>query len=121
MKIAEAAAAIGVEAHVLRHWEDVGVLVPSRSSGGHRTYDANLLDQAHMIRACQRAGMSLADVRELSARTPKQMVPVVESHRAKIQTQIAHLQRTEQFLGHVLSCQHRIVADCQECSEFATS
>lgn len=120
MKIAEAAAAIGVEAHVLRHWEDVGVLVPMRTSGGHRTYDANQLDDARMIRACQRAGMSLADIRELGGRSPRQMAAVVENHRDNVRIQVAHLQRTERFLEHVLTCTHRIVAECPECSEFVT-
>lgn len=121
MKIAEAAAAIGVETHVLRHWEDVGVLVPSRSAGGHRTYGANLIDDGHLIRACQRAGMSLADIRDLGTGARDRRTSIVESHRDTVRLQIAHLQRTERFLNHVLTCSHPIVADCMECSGFATA
>ncbi|WP_415504468.1 helix-turn-helix domain-containing protein [Actinomyces slackii] len=41
--IGAAAAELGVSVHVLRHWEDVGVLVPARDALGRRRYgDADL-------------------------------------------------------------------------------
>lgn len=40
-RIAGAADQLGVATHVLRHWEDVGVIVPERLSSGHRVYDDN--------------------------------------------------------------------------------
>ena len=38
-RIGDAAATLAVATHVLRHWEDVGLLRPRRLSSGHRAYD----------------------------------------------------------------------------------
>ena len=67
LAIGPAAAALRIEPHVLRHWEDVGVLVPGRTVTGHRRYDDELLTRARLIRLCQRAGLSLTDIRSLYA------------------------------------------------------
>jgi DNA-binding transcriptional MerR regulator len=48
-RIGAAAAALGTEAHVLRHWEDTGLLQPPRSSSGHRSYDEEQLTRARLI------------------------------------------------------------------------
>ncbi|MGY2062412.1 helix-turn-helix domain-containing protein, partial [Nocardia gipuzkoensis] len=47
-RIGDAAAELGIEAHVLRHWESVGLLTPPRTPSGHRSYDRQTLDQARM-------------------------------------------------------------------------
>lgn len=69
MKIADAAARAGVAPHVLRHWEDVGVLRPARSPAGHRVYDETLVALARLVLVCQRAGFSLSEIAELHAPT----------------------------------------------------
>lgn len=50
-------------AHVLRHWEDEGVLVPARDARGHRRYSEDDLMIARGVRRAQAAGLSLAQVR----------------------------------------------------------
>ena len=119
MRIAEAAGLIGVETHVLRHWDDMRVLVPPRSPSGHRVYDPVLVDQGRLVRACQRAGLSLADIRQLGSEHPGEPAAIVSRHQAAVRDHIGHLQRTDRFLGHVLECTHRVVADCPECRSFA--
>ena len=57
-RIGDAAATLAVATHILRHWEDVGLLRPRRLSSGHRTYDDQTIGQARMIQICQRAGRS---------------------------------------------------------------
>ncbi|MBB1031344.1 MerR family DNA-binding transcriptional regulator [Dietzia sp. SLG310A2-38A2] len=35
-KIGEVAGRVGVDIHVLRHWHDMGVVIPDRAASGHR-------------------------------------------------------------------------------------
>ena len=117
--IGPAAAALGIEPHVLRHWEDVGVLAPRRTPTGHRRYDDELLTRARLIRLCQRAGLSLADIRALYAADRDGRIGIVAGNRHRILQSITELQRAEQFLAHMLDCVHPIVSECPQCAAFA--
>lgn len=119
MRIGAAATAIGVPSHVLRHWEDVGVLVPDRNGGGHRTYDDELLARARLVLLCQRAGLSLAEIRRMLAGDQRRRADLLAAQREQIAVRIAALQRTDGFLAHVLSCTHPVVTECPECAGFA--
>src|ERR1700692_1240690 len=90
-RIGDAAAALGVASHVLRHWEDVGLLRPTRFSSGHRAYDDQTIGQARMIQICQRAGLSLAEIKELAAHDQEDRVALIESKRAQIAQQVSSL------------------------------
>lgn len=65
--IGQLAKAAGLPTSTLRYYERAGLLAPSsRSAAGYRTYDARSLDRLQAIRLAQRAGLSLADIKELS-------------------------------------------------------
>ena len=121
LRIGEAAAIVGVDPHVLRHWEDVGVLVPPRSATGQRIYDKNAVNRALVIRRCQRAGLSLAQIRELGPDAGGSRRALVAAHRSRIAEAVQQLQAADRFLGHVLACRHSVISDCPECSDFATA
>ena len=105
-RIGDAAATLGVAAHVLRHWEDVGLLRPSRLSSGHRAYDDQTIGQARMIQICQRAGLSLAEIRQLGVRDRGKRVALIESKRAQIAQQVSSLRLADKFLAHIGHCEH---------------
>lgn len=62
MRIADAAALIGVPAHRLRHYEATGLLVPERSASGYRVYSAGDVDRGKRIKALLDSGFTTADV-----------------------------------------------------------
>lgn len=117
--VGAAAAAVGVESHVLRHWEDVGVLVPLRSASGHRRYDEELLTRARLVRLCQHAGLALAEIRELRAADRDARIGMITTTLERIRADVARLQRAEQFLTHVVTCVHPMVSECPDCAGFA--
>jgi DNA-binding transcriptional MerR regulator len=117
--IGPAARALGLEPHVLRHWEDVGVLVPERSPTGHRRYDDRLVTQARLILLLQRAGFSLAQIRNLYLADREERIGIVAVNRSRIADSIAELQRAEHFLTHTLDCRHPVTSVCTQCAEFA--
>lgn len=119
--ISTAATRIGVATHVLRHWEDVGVLVPPRTATGHRRYDEELVTRGRLIRLCQRAGLSLADIGCLYRSGYDERIAIIDVNRKRIAAVIAQLQQAEQFLTHTLRCAHPLISECPKCTKFCTS
>jgi MerR family transcriptional regulator, copper efflux regulator len=115
-RIGDAAAVLGVATHVLRHWEDVGLLRPPRLSSGHRAYDAQTIGQARMIQICQRAGLSLAEIRALGAGDRARRIALIEDKRAKLAEHVAEIRRADAFLAHIGTCTHDVISECPECA-----
>ena len=118
MKIAEAAHLVGVEPHVLRHWEDVGVIAPERSTSGHRDYDANTVDHARIVRIAQRVGFTLHEIRELGEADLEGRRKGLVARRRAIREQIGLLESADRFLEHLAGCTHPVVSECPGCSDF---
>jgi MerR family copper efflux transcriptional regulator len=121
LAIGPAAERIDVAAHVLRHWEDVGVLVPLRTATGHRRYDEERVARGRLIRLCQRAGLSLADIRALYRSGNGERAALIEGNRTRIVAAISQLQQAERFLAHTLECAHPMVSQCPQCTDFCTT
>lgn len=117
--IADAADHVGVATHVLRHWEDVGLLSPARTPGGHRQYGENDVARAIVVRRAQRTGMSLEEIRVILAEDRQSRAAVVERHLRRLQAQIDESRAAIAFLDHTRSCAHRLIASCPECADFA--
>jgi len=115
-RIGDAAATLAVATHVLRHWEDVGLLRPRRLSSGHRAYDDQTIGQARMIQICQRAGLSLAEIKELGIGDRGDRIALIDSKRAQIAEQVCSLRLADKFLAHIAHCEHPVISECPQCS-----
>jgi len=118
-RIGDVAAAVGVDTHVLRHWEDVGVLIPDRTPSGQRVYDDNAATRAMIIRRCQRAGLSLAQIRALAPVGDAERLALIAAQRERLHTTIDRLRDTDAYLDHLAQCRHPLAQECPECSAFA--
>ena len=68
VQIGELALATGTTTKTLRFYETAGLLpAPRRTSAGYRVYDAAVAERLHFIRRSQRAGLTLAEIREILA------------------------------------------------------
>ncbi|NVP72941.1 MerR family transcriptional regulator, partial [Vibrio cholerae O1 biovar El Tor] len=56
---------VGVATHVLRHWEDEGLLHPERTAAGYRRYRLDDLVRILAIQHNQRAGMALPEIKAM--------------------------------------------------------
>lgn len=121
MKIGEAARLVGADVHVLRHWDDLEIVVPSRTVGGHRDYTDEHVQRMRILRACQAAGMSLAEIRLVLQRDRTGRDAALADRLDAIRDQRARLADAESFLVHVLECRHDLVTRCDECSSYAAS
>jgi MerR family transcriptional regulator, copper efflux regulator len=119
MLIGELAGELGVDTHVLRHWEDAGLLRPDRTANGYRTYDQEQVTRAHVIRNCRSTGLGLATISALLDRHADGRRAVIDGELAELQEQIGRLARTTLFLEHVRSCRHSLMRRCPACSEYS--
>lgn len=119
MLIGELASALGVHTHVLRHWEDAGLLRPGRTAKGYRTYDREQTMRAHVIRNCRSAGLGLPTIAALLDRHADGRVAVIDDELANLHEQRSRLARATLFLEHVRSCRHSLMHRCPACSEYS--
>src|SRR5215471_11253955 len=61
----------GAAPSALRFYERQGLLSSDRTSGNQRRYHADVLCRVAMIRACQRVGLSIAEIRSALAQLPE--------------------------------------------------
>ncbi len=113
MNIGEAAAASGVSAKMIRHYEALG-LVPgvSRTDAGYRQYDATTVHTLRFIRRARDLGFSTAEIAELLAlwrnrdRSSAEVKRIALAHVDDLQRRIAEMQAMQRTLSTLASCCH---------------
>jgi DNA-binding transcriptional MerR regulator len=65
LSVAAASARLGVSARTLRYYEELGLVAPSRTAGGHRLYGPGEIDVLERIARIQAMGLSLATIRRI--------------------------------------------------------
>ena len=107
----------------LRHYHDVGVLVPAAVDpwSGYRYYDVEQVPVAHIVRRLRDLGMPLADVRTvLQAPDLRTRNEVIVAHLARMEAELALVESTVSSLRSLLEgpaatahVRHRAVAAAQ--------
>jgi DNA-binding transcriptional MerR regulator len=114
--IGELAARFGLATHVLRHWEDMGLLSPARRVAGRRVYGPAHVTRVAEIMTGKDAGFSLEQLRELFAAPDlERRREVLRAQLAQVRQRIARLTLSQKLLEHGLRCQH---VDYQSCPRF---
>ncbi|MEV6360871.1 MerR family transcriptional regulator [Nocardia asteroides] len=115
--IGTAAARFGLATHVLRHWEDHGLLTPDRDAAGRRRYRDTDLDTIAMIVLGKKAGLSLDDLALLFTGTPDRATrtQVLREQRARLLDQLARTRAALDAVTHVLDCD---AEDFRTCPHF---
>ncbi|MGH9154847.1 MAG: redox-sensitive transcriptional activator SoxR [Acidimicrobiales bacterium] len=72
LPIGAVAARAGVSVSALRFYEERGLIVSSRSGGGHRQYSRGVLRRLAFIQVAQRVGLSLEDIGLALASLPEE-------------------------------------------------
>ncbi|MEU5260114.1 MerR family transcriptional regulator [Amycolatopsis sp. NPDC021455] len=113
MSIGEIAQRFGLATHVLRHWESVGLLTPSRVNASRRRYGSADLYRVAVILRAKEAGFSLDDIRELlTAQDPAGRTTVLRRRRAELAARIAAAQASLDLFDCALECDHEDIAEC---------
>jgi MerR family redox-sensitive transcriptional activator SoxR len=78
LAIGEVAARSGIAPSALRYYESEGLIHALRSDGGQRLYEREVLRRVAFIRAAQRIGLSLDEIRRALAALPDQRTPTAK-------------------------------------------
>ena len=75
LTIGEVAERAGVATSALRFYEREGLIESERSEGGQRRYHRDVLRRIAFVRAAQRVGLTLDDIRAALASLPERRTP----------------------------------------------
>ena len=113
MTIGQVADHFGLPAHVLRHWESVGLLSPTRVEGGRRRYSRDDLFRVASIVRAKQAGLPLPDIRAfLAARDPATRKDVLRRNQRALQARMAALRSALDLVEAGLNCSHEDISTC---------
>lgn len=114
MAIGALADRFGLATHVLRHWEDVGLLTPRRQANGRRRYGPADETRVAMILLAKEAGLGLDQILRLFAATadlPTRRA-LYREHHDRLAERIAALQASLSVLEHAMECEAEDITEC---------
>ena len=111
LSIGEVAERAGVAPSALRFYEREGLVQAERNSGGQRRYHRDVLRRIAFIRAAQRVGLSLDEIRASLATLPSNRTPTVNdwqklsaSWRPLLDRRIRELEALRDRLTSCIGC-----------------
>ncbi|MCK9795695.1 MerR family transcriptional regulator [Isoptericola sp. 4D.3] len=111
------AARFGLETHVLRYWEDMGLLAPARDGAGRRRYGQDDVVRVATILSSKVAGMSLEQIQVLldaggHDTGAVERHRVLAAHLAELDRRQEEIERSRHMTEHALSCRAHDIATC---------
>jgi MerR family transcriptional regulator, redox-sensitive transcriptional activator SoxR len=111
LTIGELGARAGVATSALRYYEAEGLIASTRTSGGQRRYERDVLRRVAFIHAAQRVGVSLAEIRDALVLLPGSRTPTADDWEAlsthwhaQLTERIELLERLRDQLGSCIGC-----------------
>ncbi|MFD0201604.1 MULTISPECIES: MerR family transcriptional regulator [Saccharothrix] len=116
MSIGTVAERFGLATHVLRHWEDMGLLAPRRHANGRRQYGRADEARIAMILLAKDAGLGLDQVRLLFAATADRPTrrALYREHHDRLAERIASLRASLSVLEHAMGCEAEDITACPD-------
>ena len=105
----------GLAPSALRYYERVGLLAPDGRANGRRYYSSASAERIALIRLCQDAGFTLAEVRAFVAagsRRHPSWTPLMKAKLLDLEASIARAKRAKALIEHGLACRHRELSMC---------
>lgn len=94
LKVGELARRTGVSVRTLHHYDEIGLLSPSRrTESGHRLYAEREIARFQQITSLRQLGFSLEEIRAFLARPDGYPQRVIELHVARLREQIVAQRR----------------------------
>lgn len=108
MNIGQAAAACGVTAKMIRHYEEIGLVPPPRrTASNYRTYSASDVHVLSFVKRARTLGFSMADIKALlglwgnKGRSSASVKKIAGRHIAELKRKIAETQSLVAALEHL--------------------
>lgn len=111
LTIGQVAERTGVATSALRYWEALGLISSGRTTGNQRRYDRPTIRRVSFIRAAQRVGLSLEEIRDALATLPGSRTPTAgdwarlsAAWRARLDEQIRRIELLRDRLDGCIGC-----------------
>ncbi|HEY0158711.1 MAG TPA: MerR family transcriptional regulator [Thermoanaerobaculia bacterium] len=88
MKIGDLAKRTGISIRTLHHYDEIGLLTPTRTAAGHREYGREEIVRLQQILSLRQSGFSLEEIGGLLDRRDFDVRAVIGLHLARLQEQI---------------------------------
>ena len=108
----ELATRFDLETHVLRYWEDMGLLNPERDPAGRRVYGEDDAYRVAAILTNKVAGMSLEQIRTMIDATADDRRAALRSHLDELDRRQAEIERSRHMTEHALECRAHDITTC---------
>lgn len=119
MAIGEVADRAGVPPSALRFYEHEGLISSTRTSGGQRRYHREVLRRIAFVRAAQRVGLTLEEIKRALTSLPDGRTPTAAdwarlsaSWRPLLDRRIAELERVRDKLDRCIGCGCLSLREC---------
>jgi MerR family copper efflux transcriptional regulator len=127
MNIGEAAAASGIHAKMIRHYESIGLIPKTkRTDAGYRVYDEKDVHSLRFIKRARDLGFSMAEIKKLmglwrnKSRASSEVKALASKHIHELELKIAELQSMRDALKSLAkSCHGDHRPDCPILKELA--
>lgn len=111
LSIGEIAARTGMAVSAVRFYESEGLIESTRTSGNQRRFSRDTLRRIGFVRAAQRVGLSLDEIREALVGLPTSRTPtradwsrLSRAWRSRLDEQIARLEKLRDDLDSCIGC-----------------
>lgn len=126
-EIGEAAAATGVSAKMIRHYESIGLIPPAnRTFANYRVYTDKDLHTLRFIKRARTLGFSMKQIEQLlglwqdRARASSKVKQLAQSHIAELEAKVKEMQAMIETLAHLAhNCHGDARPDCPILEELA--
>ena len=106
MTVGEVSTLLGVSVRALHHWDESGLVHPSRrSDAGYRLYCETDIMRIRQVLVYRQTGMSLADIKEVLDEPGADAVTHLRRQRELLQGQVSHLQQMLLSIDTILDMQ----------------
>ena len=110
LKIGQLAKRLGLNPRTIRFYEDAGVLPePERTAGGYRVYTGDDEERLRFIKAAQRLGLKLGEIKEILAFRDREQRPcsyvagIIDARLAEVDQQMRDLRTLKRELTSLQS------------------
>ncbi|WP_457029476.1 MerR family transcriptional regulator [Kitasatospora sp. P5_F3] len=116
LTIGQLARITDVPASAIRFWERHGLLPEPERQGGQRRYPPEAAGRIVLLRKCQQAGLTLAEIREFQREQPHRQA-MIRSKIAEVEQRMVDLDHAHQLLTHALQCGEEDIVRCPKFGE----
>ena len=113
LTIGQLGARFGLATHVLRHWEDVGLIEPAERVNGRRRYRPWHVSRVATILLSKEAGFTLTEIKAiLDAPDGPARKELLRRHRDELDRRLARIKAARQIVQHGIDCRAEDFTRC---------